>query len=146
MGQSNSRPSFLKLIEEDDPLFLPVVAPIDAVEEPAIDEQQDGRVYKFVRMASKDFRLSDNVSRIAKLDSDLKPMTVRLLHLTEQEKFTNRTRREKRGEGFRYALCKWSRFMKRARINEGDMVHFSFDETHQVLNVELVVPHKRSTD
>uniref|UniRef100_A0A251SIZ2 Putative DNA-binding pseudobarrel domain-containing protein n=1 Tax=Helianthus annuus TaxID=4232 RepID=A0A251SIZ2_HELAN len=144
--QSNSRPSFLKLIEEDDPLFLHVVAPIDAVEEPAIDEQQDGRVYKFVRMASKDFRLPDNVSRIAKLDSDLKPMTVRLLHLTEQEEFTNRTRCEKRGEGFRYALCKWSRFMKRARINEGDMVHFSFDETHQVLNVELVVPHKRSTD
>ncbi|KAJ0463812.1 hypothetical protein HanHA300_Chr14g0519821 [Helianthus annuus] len=108
------------------------------VEEPAIDEQQDGRVYKF--------RLPDNVSRIAKLDSDLKPMTVRLLHLTEQEEFTNRTRREKRGEDFRYALCKWSRFMKRARVNEGDMVHFSFDETHQVLNVELVVPHKRSTD
>ncbi|KAF5802409.1 hypothetical protein HanXRQr2_Chr06g0259171 [Helianthus annuus] len=56
MDQSNSRPSFLKLIEEDDSLFLyPVVAPIDAVEEPAIDEQQDGHVYKFVRMASKDF-------------------------------------------------------------------------------------------
>ncbi|KAJ0538840.1 hypothetical protein HanRHA438_Chr08g0349481 [Helianthus annuus] len=33
----------------------PVVAPIDAVAELAIDEQQDGRVYKFVRMASKDF-------------------------------------------------------------------------------------------
>ncbi|KAM0068403.1 hypothetical protein Hdeb2414_s0002g00072771 [Helianthus debilis subsp. tardiflorus] len=33
----------------------PVVAPIDAVEEPAIDEHQDGRVYKFVHMASKDF-------------------------------------------------------------------------------------------
>ncbi|KAJ0623691.1 hypothetical protein HanIR_Chr01g0034991 [Helianthus annuus] len=49
----------------------PVVAHIDAVEEPTIDEQQDGRVYKFVRMASKDFRLPDNVSRIAKLDSDL---------------------------------------------------------------------------
>ena len=83
---------------------------------------------------------------MAKLDSDLKPITIRLLHLTQQEEFTNRTRREKRGEGFRYALCKWSRFMKRARVNEGDMVHFSFDETHQVLNVELVVPHKRSTD
>ena len=35
--------------------FQPVVAPIDAVEESAIDEQHDGRVYKFVRMASKDF-------------------------------------------------------------------------------------------
>ncbi|KAF5805183.1 putative transcription factor B3-Domain family [Helianthus annuus] len=116
----------------------PVVAPIDAVEEPAIDEQQDGRVYKFW--------LPDNVSRMAKLDSDLKPMTVRLLHLTQQEEFTNRTRHEKKGEGFRYALCKWSRFMKRACIKEGDTVHFSFDETHQVLNVELVVPHKRSTD
>ncbi|KAF5760511.1 hypothetical protein HanXRQr2_Chr16g0754371 [Helianthus annuus] len=64
-------------------------------------------------MASKDFRLPDNVSRIAKLDSDLKPMTVRLLHLTKQEEFTNRTKREKRGEGFCYALCKWSRFMQR---------------------------------
>uniref|UniRef100_A0A251S3G9 Uncharacterized protein n=1 Tax=Helianthus annuus TaxID=4232 RepID=A0A251S3G9_HELAN len=148
--QSNNCPSFLKLIEEDDPLFLfkddwdkktvpigevsvlcdenqsskPVVAHIDAVEEPAIDEQQDGRVYKFVRMASKDFRLPDNVSRIAKLDSDLKPMIVRLLHLTEQEEFTNHTRREKRGEGFRYALCKWSRFMKRARINR--VIRFTF--------------------
>ncbi|KAJ0901262.1 putative transcription factor B3-Domain family [Helianthus annuus] len=163
-----------------------VVAPIDTVEEPTIDEQEDGRVYKFVRTASKDFvsfniilrttyiknyifihikvhcyfyilllinfilktiqQLPDNVSRMAKLDFDLKPMTARLLHLTEQEEFTNRTRREKRGEGFRYALCKWSRFMKRTRINEGDTVHFSFDETHQVLNVEFIVPPKRSTD
>ncbi|KAF5765346.1 putative transcription factor B3-Domain family [Helianthus annuus] len=121
----------------------PVVAPIDAIEEPNIDEQQNERVYKFVRMASKDFRLPDNVSRMAKLDSDLKPMTIRLLHLTEQEEFTNHTRREKRGESWPYALCKWSRFMKRARINERDTVHFSFDETHQVLNVELVVPYKK---
>ncbi|KAM0064330.1 hypothetical protein Hdeb2414_s0003g00101741 [Helianthus debilis subsp. tardiflorus] len=73
-------------------------------------------------------------------------LKILLLHLTEQEEFTNHTRREKRGEGFRYALCKWSRCMKHARINEGDTVHFSFDETHQVLNVELVVPHKRSID
>ncbi|MFS8017901.1 putative transcription factor B3-Domain family [Helianthus anomalus] len=36
-------------------VFNPVVAPINAVEEPAIDEQQNVRVYKFVRMASKDF-------------------------------------------------------------------------------------------
>ena len=35
--------------------FQHVVAPIDAVEEPTIDEQEDGRVYKFVRTASKDF-------------------------------------------------------------------------------------------
>ncbi|MFS8017900.1 hypothetical protein Hanom_Chr15g01385841 [Helianthus anomalus] len=84
---------------------------------------------------------------MVKLGTDLKPMTVRLLHLPEQEEFTNRTRLEKRREGWRYALCKWSRFMKRARINECDKVHFSFDETHQVLNVELVVPHqKKSSD
>ncbi|KAF5774658.1 hypothetical protein HanXRQr2_Chr13g0603211 [Helianthus annuus] len=56
-------------------------------------------------MASTDFRLPDNISRIAKLDSDLKPITVRLLHLTQQEEFTNRTRREKKKMVFvmRYA-------------------------------------------
>ncbi|KAF5764783.1 putative transcription factor B3-Domain family [Helianthus annuus] len=125
-----------------------VVAPIDVVDEPAIDEHQNVRVYKFRRMASKDFRLPDKVSSMAKLGADLKPMNVRLLHLPEQDEFTNRTRREKRGESWRYALCKWSRFMKRARINERDTIHFSFDETHQVLNVELVVPHqkKKSSD
>ncbi|MFS7935999.1 hypothetical protein Hanom_Chr05g00410231 [Helianthus anomalus] len=32
----------------------PEVAPIDSVGEPAIDEQQDDRLYKLVRMASKD--------------------------------------------------------------------------------------------
>ncbi|KAJ0771046.1 hypothetical protein HanPI659440_Chr07g0264541 [Helianthus annuus] len=32
-----------------------VVAPIDAVAEPAVDEQPDGHLYKFVRMASTDF-------------------------------------------------------------------------------------------
>ncbi|MFS8001664.1 hypothetical protein Hanom_Chr13g01192971 [Helianthus anomalus] len=81
----------------------PVVASIDSVAEPAIDGQQDGRHYKFVRMASTDFRLPDNVSRMAKLDSDLKPITVRLQHLTQQEEFTNRTRSEKKEKGFRYA-------------------------------------------
>ncbi|KAJ0663416.1 putative transcription factor B3-Domain family [Helianthus annuus] len=124
-----------------------IVAPIDVVDEPDIDEQHNVPVYKFHRMASKDFRLPDKVSSMAKLGGDLKPMTVRLLHLPEQDKFTNPTRREKKGEDWRYALCKWSRFMKRARINEGDTVYFSFDETHQVLNVELVIPHqKKSSD
>ncbi|KAJ0639786.1 hypothetical protein HanRHA438_Chr16g0743521 [Helianthus annuus] len=33
----------------------PVVAPIDALDEPAIDEQQHDGLYKFVRTASKDF-------------------------------------------------------------------------------------------
>ncbi|MFS7962931.1 hypothetical protein Hanom_Chr08g00732261 [Helianthus anomalus] len=67
----------------------PVVAPIDSVAEPAVDKQPDGRLYKFVRMDSTDFTLSDNVSRMAKLDSDLKHITARLLHLTQQEEFTN---------------------------------------------------------
>ncbi|KAJ0477413.1 hypothetical protein HanHA300_Chr13g0488251 [Helianthus annuus] len=120
-----------------------IVAPIDVVGEPAIDEQENVPVYKFHRMASKDFRLPDNVSRMAKLGADLKPMTVRLLHLPEQLEFTNPTRREKNGEDWRYALSKWSKFMKRARINEGDTVYFSFDKTHQVLNVDLVVPHPK---
>ncbi|KAJ0880307.1 putative DNA-binding pseudobarrel domain superfamily [Helianthus annuus] len=80
---------------------------------------------------------------MAKLGVDLKPMTVRLLHLPEQVEFTNPTRREKRGEDWRYALSKWSKFMKRARINEGDTVYFSFDKTHQVLKVDLVVPHPK---
>ncbi|KAJ0635551.1 putative transcription factor B3-Domain family [Helianthus annuus] len=123
-----------------------IVAPIDVLDEPDNDEQNNVRVYKFHRMASKDFRLPDKVSSMAKLGADLKPMTVRLLHLPEQEEFNNPTRREKTGEYWRYALCKWSRFMKRARINEGDTVYFSFDETHQVLNVDLVVPHQKKMD
>ncbi|KAJ0600703.1 putative dihydrolipoyllysine-residue acetyltransferase [Helianthus annuus] len=94
--------------------FQAVVAPIDSVAEPAVDEQPDGRLYKFVRMASTNFRLPDNVSRMAKLDSDFKPITVRLLHLTQQQEFTNRTRRENKEKGVRYALCRWSRFMKLA--------------------------------
>uniref|UniRef100_A0A251V6U7 Uncharacterized protein n=2 Tax=Helianthus annuus TaxID=4232 RepID=A0A251V6U7_HELAN len=65
-------------------------------------------------MASTNFRLPDNVSRMAKLDSDFKPITVRLLHLTQQQEFTNRTRRENKEKGVRYALCRWSRFMKLA--------------------------------
>ncbi|MFS7898998.1 hypothetical protein Hanom_Chr09g00831871 [Helianthus anomalus] len=83
---------------------------------------------------------------MTKLDSNLKPITVRLLHLTKQEEFTNHTRREKKENGFHYALCRWSRLMKRAGIKAGDTVHYSFDETDQVLNVELVVPHIRCTD
>ncbi|KAM0046959.1 putative DNA-binding pseudobarrel domain superfamily [Helianthus debilis subsp. tardiflorus] len=97
-------------------------------------------------MAFTDFRLPDNVSRMAKLDSDLKLITVRLLDLTQQQEFTNRTRREKKEKSFRYALCKWSRFIKRARIKVGETVHFPVDETDQVLNVELVVPHIKRTD
>ena len=55
---------------------------------------------------------------MAKLGVDLKPMTVRLLHLPEQDDFTNRTRceREEKVGVMRYALCKCSRFMKRALI------------------------------
>ncbi|KAM0046961.1 hypothetical protein Hdeb2414_s0009g00322841 [Helianthus debilis subsp. tardiflorus] len=97
-------------------------------------------------MASTNFRLSDNVSRMAKLNSDLKLITIILLDLTQQEEFTNRTRREKKEKGFRYALCKWLGFVKRARIKVGETVHFPFDETDQVLNVELVVPHIKRTD
>ncbi|MFS7944907.1 hypothetical protein Hanom_Chr06g00517751 [Helianthus anomalus] len=58
------------------------------------------------------FRLPDNVSRMPKLDFDLKPITVRLLHPIPQKEFINGTRREKKDKGFRYALTRWSRFIE----------------------------------
>ncbi|KAJ0542431.1 putative DNA-binding pseudobarrel domain superfamily [Helianthus annuus] len=110
------------------------VAPIDAVND--VDEQPDGGVLQFVRM-----RLPDLVSRMARLDEGLKDITVRLMHLDPPQQFTNGTRRERNNEtGFRYALTRWSKFMKSARIKVGDTVHFSFDENDQVLSVEKVVP------
>ncbi|KAJ0753440.1 putative transcription factor B3-Domain family [Helianthus annuus] len=116
------------------------VTPIDAVND--VDEQPDGGVLQFVRMAGQHyFRLPDPVSRMARLDEGLKDITVRLMHLDPPQQFTNGTRRERNNEsGFRYALTRWSKFMKSARIKVGDTVHFSFDENDQVLSVEKVVP------
>ncbi|MFS7959763.1 hypothetical protein Hanom_Chr08g00694971 [Helianthus anomalus] len=89
-----------------------VVAPIDSIAAPAVDEQPHDRRYKFVRMEATYFRLPDNVSRMPKLDFDLKPITVRLLHPSPQKEFINGTRREKKDKGFRYALTRWSRFIE----------------------------------
>ncbi|KAJ0786107.1 putative DNA-binding pseudobarrel domain superfamily [Helianthus annuus] len=97
-------------------------------------------------MAATYLRLPDPVVRMAKLDEGLKPLTVRLLHRSPQEEFTNGIRRERKEEGFRYALTRWSRFMKSAGIKVGDTVHYSFDENDQVLSVERVVIHVRRTD
>ena len=84
---------------------------------------------------------------MARLDEGLKDITVRLMHLDPPHEITNGTRRERKsGGGWRYALTSCKKFMKAARIKPCDTVHYSFDETDQVLNVELVVPHKRSTD
>ncbi|KAJ0693882.1 hypothetical protein HanPI659440_Chr15g0602461 [Helianthus annuus] len=92
------------------------------------------------------FRLPDTVSRMAKLDFGLKPITIRLLHRSPQNEFSNGIRREKKDDCFRYALTSWSRFMKFAGIQVGDTVYYSFDEIDQVLSVGLVVPHMRHTD
>ncbi|MFS7911047.1 hypothetical protein Hanom_Chr02g00113421 [Helianthus anomalus] len=56
-------------------------------------------------MASKDLRLPDKVSSMAKLGADLKPMTVRLLHLPEQEEFPTLpgVKREEKVGVMRYA-------------------------------------------
>ncbi|MFS7930090.1 putative transcription factor B3-Domain family [Helianthus anomalus] len=117
----------------------------NGVENNFVDVEVDEPLVALIDSVAEPVRLPDNVSRMAKLDSDLKPITVRLLHLTQQEEFTNYTRREKKDNGFRYALSRWSRFMKCAGIKVGDTVHYSFDETDQVLNVELNVPHIRCT-
>ncbi|KAJ0684421.1 hypothetical protein HanLR1_Chr11g0391021 [Helianthus annuus] len=109
-----------------------VVAPIDSVND--LYEQPHGR------------RLPDPVSRMAKLDLGLKDITVRLLHRDPPEQFTNGTRRERKQEGFRYALTRWSKFMKSAGIKVGDTVHYSVDENDQVLSVEKVLPYVRCTD
>ncbi|KAJ0466403.1 hypothetical protein HanPSC8_Chr14g0595811 [Helianthus annuus] len=67
----------------------------------------NGRRYRFVRMAATYFRLFDTVSRMAKLDFGLKPITVILLHRSPQKEFINSTRREKKDNGFRYVLTSW---------------------------------------
>uniref|UniRef100_A0A251TI70 Putative DNA-binding pseudobarrel domain-containing protein n=1 Tax=Helianthus annuus TaxID=4232 RepID=A0A251TI70_HELAN len=119
------------------------VAPIDAENE--VDEQIPGGVRRFVRTAcERYFRIPDPVSRMARLDEGLKDITVRLMHLDPPQQFTNGTRRERKTDGgFRYALTRWKKFMKAARINVRDRVHYSFDENEQVLSVELVVPYVR---
>ncbi|MFS7982675.1 hypothetical protein Hanom_Chr10g00965581 [Helianthus anomalus] len=89
-------------------------------------------------MAATYFRLPDTVSRMAKLDFGLKPITARLLHRSPQKEFINGTIREKKDDGFRYALTSWSSFMKFAGIKVGDIVYYSFDEIDQVLSVDLV--------
>ncbi|MFS7988467.1 putative transcription factor B3-Domain family [Helianthus anomalus] len=103
-----------------------VVAPIDSVHDvspisvaaPAITEQPHGRRCRFGRMAATYFSLSDTVSRMAKLDFGLKPITVRLLHRSPQKEFINGTRREKKDNGFRYALTSSSSFMKSTHQKE----------------------------
>ncbi|KAJ0764919.1 hypothetical protein HanPI659440_Chr08g0297571 [Helianthus annuus] len=119
------------------------VAPIDAENE--VDEQIHGDVRRFVRMAGDHyFRIPDPVSRMARLDEGLKDITVRLMHLDPPQEFTNGTRRERKTDGgWRYALTSWKKFMKAARINVLDKVHYSFDENEQVLSVELVEPFVR---
>ncbi|KAM0042102.1 putative DNA-binding pseudobarrel domain superfamily [Helianthus debilis subsp. tardiflorus] len=109
------------------------VAPIDAVND--VDEQPDGG------------RLPDHVSRMARLDEGLKDITVGLMHLDPPQQFTNGTRCERNNEeGFRYALSRWSKFMKSAQIKVGDTVHFSFNENEQVLSVEKVIPYVPRSD
>ncbi|KAM0038182.1 hypothetical protein Hdeb2414_s0013g00411841 [Helianthus debilis subsp. tardiflorus] len=83
---------------------------------------------------------------MAKLDLGLKDITIRVLHRDPPEQFTNGTRRERKQEGFRYALSRWSKFMKSTGIKARDTVHYSFDENEQVLSVEKVVPYVRCTD
>ncbi|KAJ0742657.1 hypothetical protein HanPI659440_Chr10g0366671 [Helianthus annuus] len=121
------------------------VAPIDAENE--VEEQIHGSVRRFRRMAGERyFRIPDPVSRMARLHEGLKDITVRLMHLDPPKQFTNGTRREKRtGGGWRYALTSWRKFMKVARINVLDTVHYSFDENDQVLSVERVEPYDRRT-
>ncbi|KAJ0557228.1 putative transcription factor B3-Domain family [Helianthus annuus] len=123
--------------------ILADVSPIDAENE--VDEQIPGGVRRFVNTASERyFRIPDPVSRMARLDEGLKDITVRLMHLDPPQQFTNGTRRERKTDGgFRYALTRWKKFMKTARINVRDRVHYSFDENEQVLSVELVVPYVR---
>ncbi|KAF5756077.1 putative transcription factor B3-Domain family [Helianthus annuus] len=99
---------------------VPSVAPIDVVNE--IYEEPYGPVHRFSRMANIDFMLPDRVSEMAKLDLGLKDITVRLLNRDPPVQFTNGTRRESKREGFRYALSRWSEFMKIAGIKVRDTV------------------------
>ncbi|MFS7980139.1 hypothetical protein Hanom_Chr10g00935841 [Helianthus anomalus] len=84
---------------------------------------------------------------MARLHEGLKDITVRLMHLDPPKQFSNGTRREKRTQGgWRYALTGWRKFMKAARINVLDTVHYSFDENEQVLSVERVEPYDSRTN
>ncbi|KAJ0585812.1 putative transcription factor B3-Domain family [Helianthus annuus] len=125
---------------------VPEVAPIDAENEGEV--QIHGSVRRFRRMAGERyFRIPDPVSRMARLHEGLKDITVRLMHLDPPKQFTNGTRREKKtGGGWRYALTGWKKFMKAARINVLDTVHYSFDENEQVLSVERVEPYDSRTN
>ncbi|KAJ0534175.1 putative transcription factor B3-Domain family [Helianthus annuus] len=71
------------------------VAPLDVENEN--DEEINGGVKKFVRMAGEDhFRIPDPVSRMARLHEGLKDLTVRFSHLDPPLQITNGTRRERR--------------------------------------------------
>ncbi|KAJ0907311.1 hypothetical protein HanRHA438_Chr07g0297391 [Helianthus annuus] len=83
---------------------------------------------------------------MAKLDLGLKDITVRLLNHDPPVQFTNGTRCERKRKGFRYALSRWSKFMKTAGIKVRDTVDYSFDENEQVLSVEKVVPYVRRSN
>ncbi|MFS7994110.1 hypothetical protein Hanom_Chr12g01102051 [Helianthus anomalus] len=97
-------------------------------------------------MASTDFILLDRVSEMEKLDLCLKDITVTLLNRDPLVQFTNGVIRERKREGFRYALRRWSKLMKTAGIKVRDTVDFSFDENEQVLSVEKVVPYVTSSN
>ncbi|KAJ0494872.1 hypothetical protein HanIR_Chr12g0602391 [Helianthus annuus] len=116
---------------------VPLLPPIDAVNE--IYEEPHSRVYRFSRIAVQ--MLPDRVSEMAKLNLCLKDITVRLLNREPPVQFTNGTRRERTHNGFRYALRRWSKFMKTAGIKVRDTVDYYFDENEQVLSVEKVVPY-----
>ncbi|KAM0001447.1 putative transcription factor B3-Domain family [Helianthus debilis subsp. tardiflorus] len=124
----------------------PEVAPFDAENEDEV--QIHASVRRFRRMAGERyFRIPDPVSRMARLHEGLKDITVRLMHIEPPKQFTNGTRREKKtGGGWRYALTGWRKFMKAARINVLDTVHYSFDENEQVLSVERVEPYDSRTN
>ncbi|KAJ0434736.1 putative transcription factor B3-Domain family [Helianthus annuus] len=103
------------------------VAPLDVENDD--DEEINGGVKKFVRMAGEDhFRIPDPVSRMARLHEGLKDLTVRFAHLDPPLQITNGTRRERRERkgkaGFRYALTSWKKFMKAGMINVCDQFHF----------------------
>ncbi|MFS7967502.1 hypothetical protein Hanom_Chr09g00786471 [Helianthus anomalus] len=118
---------------------VPLVPPIDALNE--IYEEPHSRVYRFSRTVGTDFILPDRVSEMSKLNICLKDITIRLLNLEPPLQFTNGTRRERTHNGFRYALTRWSKFMKTAGIKVRDTVDYCFDENDQVLIVEKVVPY-----
>ncbi|MFS7930722.1 hypothetical protein Hanom_Chr04g00347651 [Helianthus anomalus] len=90
--------------------------------------------------------LPDRVYEMAKLDLCLKDITVRLLNRDPPVQFTNGIIREREREVFRYALRRWSKFMKTAGIKVRDTVDFSFDENEQVITVEKVVPYVTSSN